>query len=148
MSEVKRITNIDQVLEASELISRIDKQFDSKGFIVPGGRKYEPAHFAAALSQTLASDTDAVAFMADHAFIWGHMMIPPHNRRFKIACEYIFVTDWEKSAQDGSRVIEAFEKWAHQEGASAVYVTIQPAFDKPQGALDGTQGIPTTRDYL
>ena len=130
MSDVKRITTIDQVIEASELISRIDEQFESRGFIVPGARKYVPSHFAAALSRDLAADQDAVAFMAEHAFIWGHMVIPPHNRRFKIASEYIFVTDWEKSAQDGSKVIGAFEKWAHHAGAVAVYVTIQPAFDR------------------
>ena len=130
MSEVKRIKNIDEVIEASEMIARIDKQFDSRHFVVPGARKYIPSHFAAALSSDLALDQDSVAFMAEHAFIWGHLVIPPHNRRIKIATEHIFVTDWEKSVQDGGKVIEAFEKWAYDVGASSVYVTLQPAFDK------------------
>ena len=131
---VTRVQNIDDILKVSEIIQRATDRGKDNKFIVPGEVSYDAKHFIASLQESLTNDHLSAAFYTDHAFIWGTLIIPVYNRRFRFAIENMFVSAWGKeTVGHAARVLQVFEDWANINGASSIFVTIQDIADPRRG---------------
>ena len=127
---VRRVADVNDILEVSDLLTKIYERSADHGFVVPGSTVYNPKHFRTFFFEDIVGNSNSVAFFTEHAFIWGNLIIPPYNRRVRMAVENIFVADWEEEGVGhGHKVLDVFEDWANINGASSVFITMQPAGD-------------------
>lgn len=128
MADIIEIECWNDIIKASELLDRINAQFDEQGFVPPGQAPYQPRHFMASLYEDLTSGKSN-AWLSENVFLWARIVHMPHNRRVRVAVEQMFLVDWERSQQEGMAMLLHFQKWADEQGCTMAYVTIQPAGD-------------------